>query len=248
MSPTPTSKPRRCLITGASRGIGRAIALKLSQEGYSVVLNAVRNREACEATAGEIRAAGGSAEVLMFDVADRGAAKAAITQDIETNGAYYGVICNAGVTADAPFPAMEPEQWDRVIRTDLDGFYNVVSPALMPMIQARCGGRIIAISSISGVVGNRGQANYSAAKAGLIGATKALAVELGKRRITCNCIAPGVIETDMTQGLPVEEVLKAIPLRRMGSAEEIAATAAFLMSDGAAYITRQVINVNGGMA
>lgn len=237
-----------CLITGSSRGIGAAIARKLAADGFSVVLHALRNKDACEQLAAELEQAGTACRTLMFDVSDREAAKAALQADISENGAYYGIVCNAGITRDTPFPAMKGEQWDAVMRTDLDSFYNVLSPCIMPMIQQRQGGRIITISSISGVAGNRGQVNYSAAKAGIIGATKALALELAKRKITVNCIAPGVIETDMIEGLPLDELKKMIPLRRLGTAEDIAGTAAFLMSDAASYITKQIINVNGGLA
>lgn len=236
-----------CLITGASRGIGLAVAEQLAADGYALVLHARQSREACEALAEKLRANGTACRVLMFDVANREEARAALEADIEAHGAYYGVVSNAGVAADAPFPAMEAEMWDKVLRTDLDSFYNVIHPCVMPMIKSRCGGRIVTISSVSGVAGNRGQVNYSAAKAGIIGATKALALELAKRKITVNCVAPGVIETDMTADLPMAEVQKMIPLRRAGRPEEVAAAVSFLMSDGAAYITRQVINVNGGL-
>lgn len=236
-----------CLITGASRGIGLAVAEKLAADGFSLVLHAKQSREACEKLAESLRAKGTTCRVLMFDVANREETRAALEADIEAHGAYYGVVSNAGVAADAPFPAMEPHMWDKVLRTDLDSFYNVIHPCVMPMIQSRCGGRIVTISSVSGVAGNRGQVNYSAAKAGIIGATKALALELAKRKITVNCVAPGVIETDMTADLPMAEVQKMIPLRRAGRPEEVAAAVSFLMSDGAGYITRQVINVNGGL-
>ena len=236
-----------CLITGSSRGIGAAIARKLAAEGYAIILHARNNRQACDNLAAELTAAGTPCRVLMFDIADREATMQALKADIEEHGAYYGIVCNAGITRDTPFPAMEGEQWDAVLRTDLDSFYNILSPCVMPMIQNRKGGRIITISSVSGVAGNRGQVNYSAAKAGIIGATKALALELAKRKITVNCIAPGIIETDMIEGLPLDEMQKMVPLRRLGKPEDIAATVAFLMSDGASYITRQVINVNGGL-
>lgn len=237
-----------CLITGASRGIGAAIARKLANDGYSIVLHARKNKELCDDIADELRGNGTACRILMFDVADRTAAQEALSEDIAEHGAYYGIVCNAGITRDTPFPAMEGSQWDAVLRTDLDSFYNVLNPCIMPMIQNRQGGRIITISSVSGVVGNRGQVNYSAAKAGIIGATKALALELAKRKITVNCIAPGIIETDMIEGLPLEEMQKMVPLKRLGKAEDIAAAASFLMSDGASYITRQVLNVNGGLA
>ncbi|MBR2983496.1 MAG: 3-oxoacyl-ACP reductase FabG [Kiritimatiellae bacterium] len=222
---------KRVLVTGASRGIGRAIAERLRGQGYDVVTHSVRS----EGTD------------LRFDIADREACRAAIEADIAANGSYYGVVLNAGIADDNAFPALSGEQWDRVLRTDLDGFYNVLKPIVMPMVSARSQGRIIAISSVSGVVGNRGQVNYSAAKAGIIGAVKALAVELAKRSITVNCIAPGVIETDMIKDIPAEEVKKAIPMRRFGRCEEVASLAAYLMSEEAGYITRQVISINGGL-
>lgn len=246
MTQMPT--PKWCLVTGSSRGIGAAIARKLADDGFAIVLHARSNRQACEELAAELGSRGTPTRILMFDVSDRESAAGILQADMAEHGAYYGIVCNAGITRDTPFPAMEGNQWDAVLRTDLDSFYNVLSPCIMPMIQNRKGGRIITISSISGVVGNRGQVNYSAAKAGIIGATKALALELAKRNITVNCIAPGIIETDMTSNLPLDELRKMVPLRRLGTADDIAAAASFLMSDGAAYITRQVINVNGGMA
>ncbi len=236
-----------CLITGSSRGIGAAIARQLAKDGYAIILHARNNRQACDALAAELAGNGTPCRVLMFDIADRDAAMQTLKADIEEHGAYYGIVCNAGITKDTPFPAMEGEQWDAVLRTDLDSFYNILAPCVMPMIQNRQGGRIITISSVSGVAGNRGQVNYSAAKAGIIGATKALALELAKRKITVNCVAPGIIETDMVEGLPLDEMKKMVPLRRLGKPEDIAATVSFLMSEGAAYITRQVINVNGGL-
>ena len=222
---------KRVLVTGASRGIGKAVADRLIADGYAVVTHSVRS--------------GGTD--LKFDISDREATRAAIESDIAANGPYYGVVLNAGVADDNAFPAMEDDQWDRVLRTDLDGFYNVLKPVVMPMVSARIKGRIVAISSISGIIGNRGQVNYSAAKAGVIGAAKALAVELAKRSITVNCVAPGVIETDMIGSIPAEEVKKAIPMRRFGRPEEVAALVGYLMSEDAAYVTRQVISINGGM-
>jgi 3-oxoacyl-[acyl-carrier protein] reductase len=238
---------KRILITGSSRGIGKAIALEAARQGYDPVIHYCGNRASAEATAEEVKALGGSGTILQFDCANRVQTREAIEADIAANGCYYGVVCNAGIADDNPFPVLEEEQWDRVLRTDLDGFYNVLKPIVMPMISERIRGRIIALSSISGVVGNRGQVNYSAAKAGIIGASKALAIELAKRSITVNCIAPGIIDTEMIQGLPVDEVKKAIPMRRFGKAEEVAALACFLLSEQAGYITRQVISINGGM-
>lgn len=222
---------KKVIVTGSSRGIGKAIAESLHAAGYEVVTHSVKS--------------GGTD--LQFDVADRAAVQAALEKWVSENGAPYGVVLNAGIAADNAFPAMGDDEWDRVLRTDLDGFYNVLKPLVLPMVQARAGGRIIVISSISGVIGNRGQVNYSAAKAGLIGAAKALAVELAKRKITVNCVAPGVIETEMIDGIFAEEVMKAIPMRRFGKPEEVAAAVKYLMSDEAAYVTRQVIQVNGGM-
>lgn len=235
------------LVTGSSRGIGRAIALDLAQDGYDIVLHCRRQLDQAAAVAQKIQSIGRQARVLQFDIADREQAREALEQDIETHGAYWGVICNAGVTRDNAFPASTGEEWDSVLHTNLDGFFNVVHPLVMPMIRKRKGGRIVVISSVSGLVGNRGQVNYSAAKAGLIGATKALALELGKRQITVNCVAPGLIETDMLEPHVVEHAMPMIPLRRLGKPEDVAATVRFLFSDGAAYITRQVISVNGGM-
>ncbi|EGI74424.1 3-oxoacyl-ACP reductase FabG [Pseudoalteromonas sp. SR43-6] len=238
---------KRILVTGSSRGIGKAIALKLAEQGFDIAVHCRAGVEQAQVTCDEINALGRATSLLQFDVCDREQAKAQIIEDIAKHGAYYGVVCNAGITNDMAFPAMQGEDWDCVIRTGLDGFYNVVHPTVMPMVQSRKGGRIITMSSVSGIAGNRGQVNYSAAKAGIIGATKALALELAKRKITVNCVAPGLIETAMTDELPIDEMMKMIPLKRMGSVKEVAGTVAFLMSDDAAYITRQVISVNGGM-
>ncbi len=239
---------RSVIVTGSSRGIGRAIALKLAASGYLVVVHCRGNRAAAEQTCAAIAASGApEPRLLQFDIADRAACAAAIDADVQAHGAYYGVVCNAGLTRDGAFPALEGEDWDAVLRTNLDGFYNVLHPVIMPMIRRRAPGRIVTLSSVSGVAGNRGQVNYSASKAGIIGATKALAVELASRRITVNCVAPGLIRTEMMSSAPVDEVLKAVPLGRVGEPEEVAAVVNFLMSDEAAYITRQVIGVNGGM-
>lgn len=235
------------LITGSSRGIGKAIALQLARDGYDIVLHCRSGIAAAQAVADEIRTLGREARILQFDIADRDQCREVLEQDVETHGAPYGVVCNAGITRDNAFPAMPEEDWDQVMRTNLDGFYNVLHPLVMPMVRRRKPGRIVALSSVSGEMGNRGQVNYSAAKAGIIGAAKALAVELARRKITVNCVAPGFIETDMTEDLPTDEVLKMIPMQRAGHVDEVAATVSFLMSTGAGYITRQVISVNGGI-
>lgn len=235
------------LVTGSSRGIGRAIALELAAAGYDLILHCRSRRDEAETVASEIQALGSNARILQFDVGDRAAALAALEADLATHGAPYGVVCNAGIARDGAFPALTGEDWDQVVHTNLDGFYNVLNPLLMPMIRRRKPGRIVTLSSVSGLTGNRGQVNYSAAKAGIIGASKALAVELAKRKITVNCVAPGLIRTEMIAEAPQEEILKMIPAQRVGEPEEVAALVAFLCSDKAGYITRQVISVNGGM-
>ncbi|BFO06605.1 MULTISPECIES: 3-oxoacyl-ACP reductase FabG [Pseudomonas] len=236
------------LVTGSSRGIGRAIALRLARAGFDLVLHCRSGRDAAEAVAEQVRGLGRQARILQFDVADRAACARILGEDVEAHGAYYGVVCNAGLTRDGAFPALSEDDWDQVMRTNLDGFYNVLHPLMMPMIRRRAPGRIVCITSVSGLIGNRGQVNYSASKAGVIGAAKALAIELGKRRITVNCVAPGLIDTDMLdEQVPVDELLKMIPAQRMGTPEEVAGAVNFLMSDEAAYITRQVLAVNGGL-
>ena len=236
------------LVTGSSRGIGKAIALRLARDGYDLVLHCLTRREDTEEVAQTITTLGRNARVLQFDIGDRKAAEAALAADVEQHGCYYGVVCNAGVARDNAFPAMPAEDWDLVLKTNLDGFYNVLHPLIMPMVRRRSAGRIVTLASVSGLIGNRGQVNYSAAKAGIIGATKALALELASRGITVNCVAPGLIETDMIAETPMDEVMKLIPARRVGKPEEVAATVSFLMSEDAAYITRQVLSINGGMA
>jgi len=235
------------LVTGSSRGIGKAIALRLAKDNYDLVLHCRKNRKQADSLLSQINELGREARVLQFDIADRNQCRDVLEADIEEHGPYYGVVCNAGMTIDNAFPAISGSDWDQVLRTNLDGFYNVLHPLVMPLIRRRKPGRIITLSSVSGEMGNRGQVNYSAAKAGIIGATKALAVELAKRKITVNCVAPGLIATEMTEGLPMDEALKMVPMQRVGSVDEVAATVSFLMSEGAAYITRQVISVNGGM-
>jgi 3-oxoacyl-[acyl-carrier protein] reductase len=235
---------RPVLVTGASKGIGRAIALRLGAAGFSVTVHYGRDRAGAEAVVADILKENGTADIIAFDVSNREETRDALEQ--RSGEAFWGVVANAGISRDNAFPAIDGESWDAVLHTNLDGLYNVLHPLVMPMIRRRDGGRIVTMSSVSGLIGNRGQVNYSAAKAGIIGATKALAIELAKRNITVNCIAPGIIETAMTEDVP-EEAKSAIPMRRLGKPEEVAGLAAFLFSDDASYITRQVISVNGGL-
>ncbi|MGH8551664.1 MAG: 3-oxoacyl-ACP reductase FabG [Methylococcales bacterium] len=238
---------KQVLVTGSSRGVGKAIALRLANDGYRIVVHSYHNPEAAAEVAALITERGQLARVLCFDVADRAQCQEILNADLARHGAYFGVVCNAGMVMDTVFPALSGEDWDRVIGTNLNGFYNVLQPLVMPMIRAGYRGRIVSLSSISGLLGNRGQVHYSAAKAGIIGATKALAVELAKRGITVNCVAPGLIESDMTEKLALDEVKKQIPARRFGKPEEVASLVSYLFSEDAAYITRQVISVNGGL-
>lgn len=233
------------LVTGASRGIGKETALYLASNGYNIVLHCSNDVKRLDGLKQEIEAKNVQARAIAFDIKNRAQVEQILTNDIEVNGMYYGVVLNAGIAKDNPFPAMEEDEWDDVLRTNLDGFYNVLKPLIMPFIQQKKG-RIVVMSSISGQCGNRGQINYSASKAGLIGAAKALSQEVAKRKITVNCIAPGIIETDMTEDLP-EEAVKQIPMRRMGQTKEVASLVNYLMSEDAGYITGQVIGVNGGL-
>ena len=240
------NKGKKVLVTGASRGIGRAIALAVSDAGYAVTAHYHKGKEKAESLEKEILQKNGSVGLIQFDISDRNECQEKLEKWTEENGAFWGIICNAGICADDSFPALSGENWDKVLRTNLDGFYNVLFPLIMPICRKK-EGRIITLSSVSGITGNRGQVNYSAAKAGIIGATKALAVELASRSITVNCIAPGIIETDMIGETPLDRVLPSIPMGRIGTPNEVAALAVFLLSESASYITRQVISVNGGM-
>ena len=242
-----TDNKQRVLVTGASSGIGRAIAIRLATEGFDVVVHFCKNRAGAEFTLQKIREHTAQSRLINFDISNAKQTRTSIESDIAEHGAYYGVICNAGMTRDGVFPALTDDDWHQVIDVNLNGFYNVLHPAVLPMVRRRKPGRIITISSVSGLMGHRGQVNYSAAKAGIIGATKALALDLAKKKITVNCIAPGLIESEMTEGLPLDRIIEAIPAGRIGKPQEVAAMVAFLCSADAAYITRQVISVNGGM-
>lgn len=238
---------KRVLVTGSSSGIGKAIALYLSDLGYEVVLHCNKNMAEAEKTLQEITEHRQKATILSFDISDFEKTSSVIENDMKNNGVYYGVVCNAGICDDNSFPLMSLQQWNKVVHTNLDGLYNVLHTVVMPMVSRRSPGRIVTVSSVSGIMGNRGQVNYSASKAGIIGATKALAVELAKHKITVNCVAPGIIDTEMVQDLPLEEIRKSIPVRRLGQPKEVASLVAYLLSEDAAYITRQVISVNGGL-
>jgi 3-oxoacyl-[acyl-carrier protein] reductase len=244
-----TEVRRTVLVTGASKGIGKAIAYRLAQDGFNIVVHYLSDKKGAQDTLNQIIAGGGNGRLLSFNISDREQCQTQIDADIAEHGAYYGVINNAGIIRDGAFPALTSEDWDGVIHTNLDGFYNVLHRCVMPMIGLRQGGRIIALSSVSGVIGNRGQVNYSAAKAGIIGACKALSLELAKRKITVNCIAPGLIDTGILEleAHALSQTMSAIPLQRMGRSDEVAGLASYLMSDIAGYVTRQVISINGGM-
>lgn len=243
---TMENNEKKVLVTGASGGIGRAIALAAALAGYEVVAHYNNGKEKAESLKAEIEAAGGKCSLLQFNISDRADCAEKLEKWSEENGAFWGIVLNAGIARDNVFPALTDENWDDVVHTNLDGFYNVLKPLVMPLCRKKRG-RIITISSVAGIGGNRGQVNYSASKAGIIGATKALALELASRKITANCIAPGLIETEMIKDAPLEQLLPSIPMGRAGKPEEVAALAVFLLSEEAGYITRQVISVNGGL-
>lgn len=238
---------RHVLVTGASKGIGRAIAIQLAKDGFTLVVHYMSDQAGAESTLADILSVGGQGRIIQFDISNRAQCRQQLEQDIATHGAYYGVVSNAGITRDTAFPAMTEQEWDGVIHTNLDSFYNVLHPCVMPMVQLRQGGRIVTLASVSGITGNRGQTNYSAAKAGIIGASKSLALELAKRKITVNCVAPGLIDTGMVDEHVKQHALPLVPLRRMGEPQEVAGLVSYLMSDIAAYVTRQVISINGGL-
>jgi 3-oxoacyl-[acyl-carrier protein] reductase len=238
---------KRALVTGGSGAIGAAIAHALAGAGHHVVIHANRNPAEAEAVAAAIAAAGGSAETIVFDVTDAAGSKAALETALAA-GPLQIVINNAGIHDDAVMPGMSADQWSRVIDVSLNGFFNVTQPLLMPMIRTRWG-RIVNISSVSGVMGNRGQTNYAAAKAGLHGATKSLALELASRGITVNAVAPGIIASPMTEGVFDKKTIEQlVPMKRAGTPEEVGALVRFLASDEAAYISGQIIQINGAMA
>lgn len=234
------------LVTGASRGIGAATARALAAAGHPVLVHCRERVDAAAAVREGIVAGGGVAETIAFDVREGAAVRAALENVLAGGRAIGVVVNNAGVVRDAPFPAMDAGAWEEVTRTTLDGFFHVTRALVMPMVQRRWG-RIVNVASVSGVIGNRGQANYAAAKAGLIGATRSLALELAKRNVTVNAVAPGPIDTEMLEGAPVDELVKMIPMRRLGTPEDVAGVIAFLCSDAASYVTGQVIGVSGGL-
>ena len=237
---------KKVIVTGASGGIGRAICLQAAKAGYYILAHYNMGKEKAEETLNLIIEAGGRGELFQADLTDRESCHRVTAELLEKHGAPWGIVSNAGIAKDVTFAGMESEDWDSVVHTNLDSFYNIVQPFVLPMCRKK-EGRIIAISSVSGIMGNRGQVNYSASKAGLIGAVKALAVELASRSITVNAIAPGIIETDMIKEAPLDMILPAIPIKRVGKSSEVAALAVFLLSGDAGYITRQVISVNGGI-
>lgn len=240
------NEDKKVLVTGASGGIGRAIALDVAKAGYYVICHYNRGQEKAEKLLEEIKNSGGQGELVQFDITDREDCRSKLSALTVKHGALWGIVSNAGIAKDNTFAGLSGNEWDSVVHTNLDSFYNVLNPLVMPLCRKKKG-RIITIASVSGIMGNRGQTNYSASKAGIIGATKALAMELASRSITVNCIAPGLIETDMIKDAPMDMILQTIPMKRAGKPSEVSALALFLLSEEAGYITRQVISVNGGL-
>lgn len=238
---------KRALVTGGSGDIGRAICLALGEAGFDVIVHGCAHRNRAEAVAQAIRDKGGQAESVGFDVTNIEQTRLALER-LQTAGTIQVLVNNAGIYDDAPMAGMNREQWQRVIDVSLNGFFNVTQPLLLPMIRTRWG-RIVTITSVSGVIGNRGQVNYAAAKAGLHGATKALALELASRQITVNAVAPGIISTTATQALFDSDAIgRLVPMKRAGTAEEVASLVTYLVSDDAAYVSGQIISMNGAQA
>jgi 3-oxoacyl-[acyl-carrier protein] reductase len=237
---------RTAIVTGASRGIGRATAVELAKAGYFVVINFKANEKAAQETLSLVQSAGGDGEISQFDVADNAQTKEAVKAIIERHKNIQVLVNNAGITADGLFMLLGEEEWDSVVNTSLKGFYNVTKPVLREMVRRKCGA-IVSVSSLSALMPNRGQANYSAAKAGVIAASRSLATEVARFGVRVNVVAPGLIETDMVKDAPVAEIKKMIPMARLGRPEEVAGVIRFLCSDDASYVTGQVIGINGGI-
>jgi 3-oxoacyl-[acyl-carrier protein] reductase len=237
---------KTAVVTGASRGIGRATAIELAQAGYFVVINFKANEDAARETLAMVRAAGADGELSRFDVADNAQTKEAVKAIVERHKNINVLVNNAGITADGLFMLLGEDEWDSVINTSLKGFYNMTKPILREMVRKKSGS-IVSVSSLSALMPNRGQANYAAAKAGIIAASRALAAEVARFGIRVNVVAPGLIETDMIQNAPVEQIKQIIPMARLGKPEEVARVIRFLCSDDASYVTGQVIGINGGI-